>query len=227
MPAKNLEEEFKKKREQLVFFMESSGALKTPSIKKAFLETERELFLPEELRPHAYADEALPLVEGQTISQPSTIAVMLEQLELKEGEKVLEVGLGSGYVAALLSKIVGAKGKVFGVEYNQALFELAQENLKKTKPENISIKHGDGSQGWEEKAPFDRILVSAACPFIPKPLFEQVKEKGTIVAPVGDRFSQEMVQAHKFKGKLIKKSYMGLMFAFVPLKGKFGWRPTP
>ena len=216
-------EDFKKKREQLVFYMESINALKTPALKKAFLQTKREDFISKELRPHAYADDALPLIESQTISQPSTIAVMLEMLDVKQGQKVLEVGLGSGYVVSLLSRLVGGKGKVYGIEFNPAVYSLAEKNLGKEKLNNIELKQGDGSEGWQEKSPFDRILVSAACPFIPKPLTEQLKEKGVIVAPVGDRFNQEMVKAHKFKGKLLKESYLGSWFAFVPLKGRHGF----
>ena len=148
---------------------------------------------------------------------------MLELLELKKGQIVLEIGSGSGYVLALLSKIVGSTGKVFGIELFLELVKRSKKTLQDLKMENIEVFQKDGSLGLIEKAPFDRILVSAACPFIPKPLFDQLKEKGVIVAPCGDKFTQMMQIMRKIKGKPIKQDYLETYFAFVPLKGEFGW----
>jgi protein-L-isoaspartate(D-aspartate) O-methyltransferase len=221
---KQIEESFKLKREQLVYHMQGIGALKAQNLKQAFLAVKRELFLPEQLQNAAYADDALPIGFNQTISQPSTIAIMLEMLDVQEGMKVLEVGVGCGYAAALLSELVGEKGKVFGIDIVPELIPLAEENLKKQNSKNVTLIEGDGTKGLPKKKPFDRILISAACPYVPKPLLDQLKEKGVVVAPVGDRFSQQMIKMTKFKGKPVKSTYMGGMFAFVPLRGEFGWR---
>lgn len=218
------EEFFKQKREHLVFYMQSTLALKTESVKKAFLAVKRELFMPGHLKEQAYADDAMPIGFNQTISQPSTIAVMLEMLEAKDGQKILEVGSGSGYVCALLSYIVGEKGRVFGVEIVPELVDRAKKSLELQGCKNVEIIKSDGSLGLKEKAPFDRILVSAACPFIPKPLLEQLKDDGIAVAPVGDRYTQMMEQLRKTKKGFLKQHYLQSYFVFVPLKGEHGWK---
>jgi len=219
----NSAKEFEEKRKRIVEFMKDTEAVKTKEVENAFLKIKREIFVPLDLQAVAYADEALPIGFGQTISQPSTIAVMLELLEAKKGMKVLEVGAGSGYVCALLSEIVEEKGEIFGIELVSELFERAKENLKLQGCKNIELVVGDGSIGWKEKSPFDRILVSAACPCIPDALFEQLKEKGIIVAPVGDRFTQTMQKIKKIKGKQEKEEYEKTCFVFVPLKGEQGF----
>lgn len=215
------EADFAQKRKQLVEFMQFS--IGSQAIKNAFLEVKRELFVPEGMRDSAYIDEALPIGHGQTISQPSTIAIMLEMLELKEGQKVLEVGSGCGYVLALLSRIAGEKGKVFGIEKLKELVEISRKNLEANGTRNAVVIEGDGSLGLQEQAPFDRIIVSAACPFVPKPLFDQLIEGGIVVAPVGDLYTQEIQQLKKKNGKPLKRNYAGSFFAFVPLRGKFGF----
>jgi protein-L-isoaspartate(D-aspartate) O-methyltransferase len=213
--------DFSQKRKQLVELMQPF--LNSHPVKEAFLAVKRELFVPEALRESAYIDDALPIGNNQTISQPSTIAVMLEMLELKKGQKLLEVGSGSGYVLALLSKAVGPEGKVFGIEKIKELAEGSKKRLEEQGFKNVSVVEDDGSQGLPSEAPFDRILISAACPFVPKQLFDQLVESGIIVAPVGDRFTQQMQQMKKVKGKPLKKEYVETFFAFVPLKGKFGF----
>ncbi len=214
---------FAAKRRQLVEYI-SGFALKSPEVKNAFLAVRRESFLPKEYKNYSYFDEAIQIGSGQTISQPSTIAHMLELLGAKEGMRVLEVGSGSGYVIALLSRIIGSKGKVFGVECLKELEERAEENLKKEGIQNCELKQGDGADGWMEKAPFDRILVSCACPFIPKPLLSQLAERGRIVAPVGDERTQMLEVMEKVKGKPINRTFEGGLFVFVPMKGKHGFR---
>lgn len=217
------EKEFELKRRNLVMHLKSSGAVKSALIEEAFAKVKREFFLPLNQKPYAYADQAMPIGFNQTISQPSTIAVMLELLELKKGLKVLEIGSGSGYVCALLKEIVG-EGKVFGMEMVKELAEQSLANLKNAGIEGVEIVQGDGSVGYMEEAPFERILVSAACGFIPKPLFEQLVEGGLIVAPVGDKYTQEMQILHKINGKPVKEKYLHNYFVFVPLKGKQGWK---
>ncbi|MBU1120948.1 MAG: protein-L-isoaspartate(D-aspartate) O-methyltransferase [archaeon] len=215
------EDAFTEKRKQLVYFMKASGAIESIELENAFLKLKREVFFPQHMKEQAYSDNAFPIGFNQTISQPSTIAIMMELLDVKKGMKVLEVGAGSGYVCALLEELVGEKGKVYGIELVKELFEQAKKNLEVNGSKNIELFLGDGSKGLEEKALFDRILVSAACPFIPKPLFEQLNEKGRAVAPVGDSFSQQMMIMEKIKDKPFNRDSMKGFFVFVPLKGAY------
>lgn len=180
-------------------------------ILQAFDKVKRESFIPGKLKKHAYEDTALPIGEGQTISQPYTIAMMLFLLELKKEQRVLEIGSGCGYVLALMSQMI--KGKVFGVEIVKELAEKSQKNLRDYK--NVKIYNKNGSKGLQEKAPFDRIIISAACKEIPKKLVSQLKNNGIIVAPVGPKFEQSLIAFKKIKNKLtIKKEIPG--FIFVP-----------
>ena len=180
----------------------------------AFSKVKRENFVPEDVKYLAYEDEALPIGKGQTISQPYTIALMLSLLELKKGQKVLEVGSGCGYVLALLSEIMGKKGKIFGVEIIHELAEKSRKNLKGY--ENVTVHIGDGKIGIREEAPFDRIIISAGYKKIPKLLTGQLKEKGIIVAPLGTKYGQSLISYKKINGELkLKKEVPG--FIFVPL----------
>ncbi|RLE43130.1 protein-L-isoaspartate O-methyltransferase [Candidatus Woesearchaeota archaeon] len=215
---------FEDERKKLVEYMQSTGVLKNERIKNAFLSVHRENFVLSYEKEQAYLDTALPLIHNQTISQPSTIAIMLEMLNVEEGNKVLEIGLGSGYVAALLSKLVGESGTVYAVERIKELVDFARKNLEKEKINNVKIFCKDGSLGLEEYAPFDRILISCAVPSLPKPLADQVVENGIIVAPIGSRFCQFMTKFTKKNGKLIKEVYQLSTFVFVPLIGEFGFR---
>ena len=218
------ERHFELKRKQLVEFLKSSGAVKSIPIERAFSKVKRELFVPEAYSDYAYADDALPTSLGQTISQPSTIATMLELLDAGTGMKVLEVGSGSGYVLALLSEIVGSEGKVIGIEFLHELAEKSRESSEKQGAGNVVVIEGDGGKGLDSEKPFDRILVSCACPFIPKPLFDQLKEGGRIVAPVGDKHTQLLQIMKKINGKVLKEDYIGGYFVFVPLRGEHGWK---
>ena len=166
-------------------------------ILKAFLEVERENFIPPGLKRAAYEDRALPIGRGQTISQPYTIARMLSLLNLKKSQKVLEAGSGSGYVLALLSKIVGAKGKVFGLELVSELAARSKESLKQYK--NVRVYSRNASSGLPDKAPFDRILMSAACKKVPQALLNQLKEGGILVAPVGIQGHEQSLVVMKRK----------------------------
>lgn len=178
----------------------------------AFAKVRREDFVPENLVAYAYEDMALPLEDGSTISQPSTVAFMLMLLEPKQGHKILELGSGSGYALALISEII-KEGKLYGVEIIERL-AIKSKNLL-ARDSNIQILNRDGSNGLPEFAPYDRILISASCPEIPYHLLNQLKENGIIVAAV----RQSIVQIKREGDKFAIKEYPG--FAFVPLiRGK-------
>ncbi len=185
---------------------------------EAFLNIPRHLFVPPEYRDQAYRDYPLPIGYGQTISQPYMVAVMTELLELDNNHKVLEIGTGSGYQTAILAWI--AK-EVYTVEKIPELSARAQKILGKLGFKNVHFKVGDGSLGWPEHAPYDRIIVTAAAPYIPPPLVEQLKDGGIIVIPVGDRNSQMLVRGVKTDGTL--KTEELFPCAFVPLKGEYGF----
>lgn len=226
MPRKNNDinpthEEFVRLREGMVAYLQQTQALRSSLLTKAFLEIPREHFLLESYHMHAYEDMSIPTLGGESTSQPRVLAQMLELLEVQEGMKVLEVGSGSGYTLALLAKLVGAKGKALGVESNPHLVEFSNQKLKELKLKQAKVVEGDGVLGLVEKeAPFDRILVSGAVPFIPPALFKQLKEKGHIIAPVGDGFSQQLIRMAKFKGKIIKREIEGNLYEFSPLRSK-------
>ena len=181
---------------------------------KSFSEVKREDFIFNEFKESAYEDTSLPIGYGQTISQPYTIAVMLTLLDLKKGQKVLEVGSGCGYAIALISKIIGESGKAFGIEIIKELAEMSVKNLKRYK--NVFMQNKNGSLGLEEEAPFDRILISASCKKIPENLALQLKEGGIMVVPInfgGD--SHSIISFKKIKNK-IKKIREIKGFLFVP-----------
>ena len=178
----------------------------------------RHVFFENALIDHAYQDKAFPIGEGQTISQPYTVAFQSEKLEIRHGDRVLEIGTGSGYQACILMEL-GAK--VYTIEYNRNLYERAKDFLPRLgyKPHFF---YGDGSKGLPSKAPFDKIIVTAGAPVVPTALTDQLAEGGIMVIPVGGRDKQSMLQLRKEKGKLIKKEFAN--FAFVPLLGEQGWK---
>ena len=178
----------------------------------------RHVFFENALIDHAYQDKAFPIGEGQTISQPYTVAFQSEKLEIQPGDKVLEIGTGSGYQACILMEL-GAK--VYTIEYNRNLYERTKDFLPRLgyKP---YFFYGDGSKGLPSKAPFDKIVVTAGAPVVPTALTDQLAEGGILVIPVGGRDKQSMLQLRKEKGKLIKKEFAN--FAFVPLLGDQGWK---
>jgi protein-L-isoaspartate(D-aspartate) O-methyltransferase len=211
--------DFELERKKLVMHLRDIQAIKTKKIEDAFLSVKREEFFEEENKKLAYIDEAFSIGFGQTISQPYTIAVMLEMLNAGKDMKILDVGFGSGYTSCLLSEIAGKKGKVTGIELVKELYDKAKENSEIKKRKNIELFNFDATKGVERE--FDRILVSAACPFLPKKLFDALKEKGSAVAPVGDSFSQRLQSITKIDGKPFKKDFLEGFFVFVPLKGSF------
>ena len=175
---------------------------------KAFEKVPREEFIPSSLKHYAYEDNALPLESGATISQPYTIAFMLELLELKSKQKILEIGSGSGYVLALINEIT--KGEIYGIEIISSLAKKSKQHLKKYK--NIKIINNNGFHGLPEKAPFDRILISASSEKLPIHLYKQLSQEGIIVTPV----NSSICQIRKSNSKITLKEFPG--FIFVPLK---------
>jgi len=208
-------------KEELIEHWVSSGLVNDKKVIEAFKKVPRENFIKKEDLDEAYGDYPLPIGSGQTISQPTTVMVMTQALELKEGDKVLEVGSGSGYQAAIIANIIGEKGKVISTEIVDDLVKFAQDNITKLVIKNVKIIKYDGSKGYEKEAPYDKIIVTAATPKIPKSLVNQLKENGIIVAPVGNMTEQIMVKARKKHGKL-EEEKLG-HFMFVPMKGKYGY----
>ena len=214
-----MQEGFKLENQKLVEHLKLMG-IKDEKVLNSILQVPRHIFLPKNLWKVAYSDDALPLEQGQTISQPYTVAVMLEALELKKGDKVLEVGTASGWNVCLIAKIIDP-GIIYTTEIIKELAEFAKKNIKKIDIKNIEIIHTDGSQGYEKEAPYDKIIMTCACKEVPPPLFSQLKDNGILVAPVGSKFSQQMIKIIK-QGKNLNKDYLG-DFIFVPLKGKYGF----
>ena len=179
----------------------------------------RHLFVPDSGLENAYGDHPIPIGEGQTISQPYMVALMTQSLGLKGTEKVLEIGTGSGYQAAILSLL---SKEVYSIDRYGDLSQKAGETLGKLAFTNIKLMTGDGTEGWEEFAPYDAIIVTAGTPSIPQPLLDQLAEHGRIVVPVGGSFSQTLMLARKEAGGIIREEICGCVF--VPLVGKYGWK---
>jgi protein-L-isoaspartate(D-aspartate) O-methyltransferase len=190
-----------------------------PNVLRVIGEIPREEFIPEEHRERAYADQPLPIGGDQTISQPYIVALMTELLQLNDRCNVLEIGTGSGYQTALLARL---SRRVYTIEKLPELSAAAQQVLKKLAIDNVEFRVGDGSCGWSEPRIFDRIIVTAAVPDIPKPLADQLAERGRLVAPVGSVTAQELILAEKVAGKLIETDVCGCRF--VRLLGECGFK---
>lgn len=189
--------------------------IKDPRVLAAMEFVPRQIFVPEKFRSSAYDDRPLPIGAGQTISQPYIVAYMSELLELKGKEKVLEIGTGSGYQAAVLARLAGT---VYTIEIIAALSERAKAPLAELGFTNIQFKVGDGFFGWQEKAPFDAILLTAASPKVPEPLWRQLREGGQIIMPLGEpRQTQRLVRIRKLAGKEMVETLSEVVF--VPLTG--------
>ncbi len=214
---------YEREREGLVERLVRWGYLSKREIIDAFKKVPRHEFIPDNIRDYSYADQPLSIGHGQTISAPSMIAIMLESLDLKAGQKVLEVGTGSGYNAALIAEVVGQKWGVFSIERIDELAEFGRTNLKRTGYGWVQVVVGDGTCGYKKEAPWDRILVTACAPELPKPLVEQLKVEGKLGAPVGKHYMfQTWVVAKRSKGELKIEERGGC--SFVPLVGKCGWK---
>ncbi len=209
------------KKIRLIENLKREGILRSPEVIEAMMKAPREEFVLPFYRREAYGDYPLPVEAGQTISAPHMVAMMTELLDLKRGHKVLDIGTGTGYHAAVMAEIVGPEGRIYGVERIKELAERAAETLKSLGYENVEIYHGDGSVGLPDKAPFDRILVACAAPDIPKPLIEQLNDGGKMVIPVG-RGTQRLILVEKI-GNKVRKSNHGYC-VFVPMIGKYGVR---
>jgi len=179
----------------------------------------RHVFLPEAMRGMAYADNALPIGENQTMSQPYMVAIMSELLGLKGTERVLEIGTGSGYQAAVLAELCA---KVYTVERVKILAEKARSTLDRLGYQSVAIKVYDGTYGWKDAAPFDAIMVTAGAPDVPSPLVEQLKVGGGMVIPVGDRFGQRLMKVVRTSEGPVTES--SIPCVFVPLIGNHAWK---
>jgi protein-L-isoaspartate(D-aspartate) O-methyltransferase len=206
--------EFKTMREKMVETQIKARGVKDPRVLAALLKVERHRFVPEKFLDSAYSDQPLPIGEGQTISQPYIVALMTELLELRGNEKVLEIGTGSGYQAAILAEL--AK-EVYTIEIIEPLASTARERLSELAYQNVKVKAGDGYLGWPEAAPFDAIIVTAAPDHIPKPLTDQLREGGRMVVPVGT-YTQELKKIVKRSGKMETIDVIPVLF--VPMTGE-------
>ncbi len=210
--------EFDRLRELMVSTQLIPRGIKDTRVLNAMRKVPRHLFLDESIRPRSYDDMALSIGEHQTISQPYMVAVMTELLELKGEEKVLEIGTGSGYQGAILAEL--AK-EVYTVERVRVLAERAKSRYSSLGYKNIHVTVHDGTMGLPGESPFDRILVTAGCPRVPETLQDQLSEEGILVAPVGDRFSQQLLKIRKQKGTMHETRHTPCVF--VPLIGRHGW----
>lgn len=208
--------------ERLIEHIRSIGYLKSKKIEDALRSVKRENFVPDAMKYLAYRDTPLYIGSNQTISQPSTVVAMTEALDVKEGQNILEIGTGSGWQSAILGKLVGEKGTVYSIEIIDELVKFAKENLEKVGIKNVKLLKGDGSLGLKKYAPYDRIVVTAGCPEIPKDMISQLKTDGILVVPVGNLYLQKMYVVKKMKKGIEKKSIGSFMF--VPLTGKHGFK---
>ncbi len=204
--------------EKMVHKQLASRGIKDPRVLAAMAKVPRHLFIDEELRDRAYDDQPLLIGEGQTISQPYMVALMVEALGLKGEERVLEIGTGSGYEAAVLAELCA---RVFSVELVEDLAVKARVVLASLGYRNVSIQVGDGTLGWGEHAPYDAVVISAAAPCIPRPLLEQLRPGGCLVLPMGEEELQTLVGIRKESGGL-REEYLGEC-RFVKLMGAYGW----
>jgi protein-L-isoaspartate(D-aspartate) O-methyltransferase len=210
--------EYRGARRRLVETLQTMG-IRDLAVLRAVDLTPRHVFVPTGVRHRAYEDSALPIGNGQTISQPSVHARYLELLHLTGEERVLEVGTGTGYQTALLSNLAA---QVFSIERVPALYEQAREILRQLEVRNVSMLLGDGTIGWREYAPYDAILVSAGAPTVPAPLLDQLAEGGTLLIPLGGKDEQILVRFEKRDGTITRRDIAPVRF--VPLLGTHGWQ---
>ncbi|MGB9713291.1 protein-L-isoaspartate(D-aspartate) O-methyltransferase [Dissulfurimicrobium hydrothermale] len=210
---------FKIARERMVGLQLASNGITDERVLAAMRKVPRHLFVDEALWDQAYGDFPLPIGYAQTISQPYIVALMTQELGLKGIEKVLEVGTGSGYQAAILGELARS---VFSVERVPALLIRARKTLDSLGYSNVYLKLDDGTWGWRDEAPFDAIIVTAGSPMVPKPLVDQLGDPGVLIIPVGDEYSQVLVKITKSDGRLEQKNITGVRF--VRLIGEHGWK---
>lgn len=217
----SMDDEYSVERKRLVQILKKEGRITTKGVENAMVSIPRELFIPDHKRSYAYMDRPLDIGNGQTISAPHMVAIMSEELHLKRDQKVLEIGAGSGYHAAIVASIVGSKGKVYSVERISSLAEKARENLRHVGVSNVEVIVGDGSLGLNDYAPYDRIYVTCAAPDVPTPLIQQLTiDDGQLLIPVGEMIC-ELKRITKMGESLKTESLGGC--AFVPLIGQYGF----
>jgi len=219
--------DFSELRKQMVRRYKRAGYIKSDVMERAVLRVPREEFMGPSYVEYAYVDQPFPIPGngGQTISAPYMYPIFYEPLGLREGEKLLEIGAGSGYGAALARELVGPTGLVVSIEINANTYRFAVQNLERTGYGDVKLILGDGSLGHAEDAPYDAICVTAACPDIPGPLLDQLQAPGRLMAPVGDSYSffgQDLVLLLKDgEGRLRRSTLMKV--SYVPLTGEYGW----
>ncbi|RPJ11294.1 MAG: protein-L-isoaspartate(D-aspartate) O-methyltransferase [Deltaproteobacteria bacterium] len=215
-PSLTAQDPYAEKRHRMVEKDLKARGIKDLKVLEVMGKIPRHLFVDKSLRDSAYADHPLPIGEGQTISQPYVVALMTEALRLKPSDRVLEIGTGSGYQAAVLAEIIK---EVFTIEIRKSLAETAAERLKGLGYSNVKVKFGDGYYGWEEYAPFDAIIITASANHISPSLIKQLKEGGRLILPLGSTlFHQTLTLVTKEKGELLIEQ-MGAV-AFVPMIGE-------
>jgi protein-L-isoaspartate(D-aspartate) O-methyltransferase len=213
--------DYAREREAMVERQLKRRGITEQRILDAFLDVPREAFISEDFAHLAYGDHPLPIEAGQTISQPYIVALMIEAADIRAGDKVLEVGAGSGYAAAVISRIAE---RVVAIERQHDLVEVARERLRRLGYDNIEIVEGDGTKGCRDHAPFDAILAAASGSHVPRPLVEQLAPNGRIVMPVGEPgWVQELVKVTKQQDGILKQENLGGV-RFVPLIGEEGWK---
>jgi len=205
---------YRKARNKMVVEQLMARGIKDERVLSAMRDVKRHMFVPQEYREYAYDDCPLPIGENQTISQPYIVALMTELLELKGNEKVLEIGTGSGYQAAILSELAD---QVYTIEILESLAESASKRLKRLGYNNVTVKYGNGFLGWQEYSPYDAIIVTCAPKEVPLTLIKQLKDGGRLVIPVGEYF-QELKLIRKEDGKIITKNIIPVRF--VPMVGE-------
>jgi len=213
--------DYQKRRQEMVETQLVPRGIRDERVLDAMRKVPRHLFVDNFVQHKAYDDMALPIGEGQTISQPYMVAVMTELLDLTGEEKVLEIGTGSGYQAAILSLLAR---HVFTIERIASLAENARQRFQELSYLNVTVRIGDGTLGWPEESPFDRIVITAGTPIIPPPLKEQLSEKGIIVLPVGSRYSQQLLRIKKTPAGLEEEYHTPCVF--VPLIGAHAWKES-
>lgn len=210
--------DYERQRQRMVERQIRKRGVRSGRVLAAMERIPRHRFVPEDSCDHAYEDSPLSIGKGQTISQPFMVAVMTECAAPESDDRVLEVGTGSGYQTAILAELVR---EVYSLERIPELAERAEGLLTRLGYENVSIRVGDGSEGWREKAPFDAIIVTAGAPEIPEPLVEQLEEGGRLVIPIGSAHHQTLCTVKKERNRIRKEEGTGCVF--VPLIGTFGW----
>ena len=214
--ARSDEDRFSRQRMTMVERDIKGRGISDKKVLAAMMKVKRDLFVSTSLRSAAYSDHPLPIGEGQTISQPYIVALMTEELKLKEGERVLEIGTGSGYQAAILAEM---GMDVRTIEIRKGLADSAQKRLIDLGYRNVKVKYSDGYFGWEEEGPFDAIMITAAANHIPPPLIKQLKEGGRLIIPLGSTtYYQTLTIATKVRGNLEIRQIIGV--SFVPMVGK-------